>query len=489
MLLDTLICVVYLAVVFGIGLWCSRGQHNNEDYFVGGRRMHWMPIGLSIFAGTFSALSFVGLPKEAAYDDNYQIYVAIMFIPLVVTPIVCWLFLPLYFRLKVTSCYEYLGLRFHPGVQKLASLLYGMYTILWMGNMLVAVGKILQEVMQLNDWQLAGMLIGVGLFATLYTSIGGVKAVVWTDALQAFALGLGMLFVLYCAMGKIDGGVDQWWQVAQEHNKFQLMRLPTSWSDLVGSANIYSVCAFGFFVYLAGHAVQFTAVQRYVSMPSIQAARKSLIVNGLMVSSVCLLFFMVGTTLFVYYQQTGGSDYASLAAEGKGDQLLPRFIVTVIPQFGMAGLLLAGLFAAAMSSIDSGINSLTATVVCDWLAGRHPSLRTSRLLCFGFGLATIVAALALQAAGGDVFHVLMQIAGTFLGVLLGLFLLGMLVRRANTPGALAGMATGLLCVAAAGPLGVSEQWYGAISCLPTLLAGWLVSYAFAPPTARQMQAN
>ena len=389
MILDISICAAYLLFVFALGIWFARGQHDNEDYFVGGRRMHWLPIGLSIFAGTFSALSFVGLPRESAYDD-YQFFLAILFIPLVVTPIVCWLFLPLYFRLQLTSCYEYLELRFHRGVRLLASGLYAFYTIGWMGNMLVAVGKILQEVMRLSDTQLAWMLIAVGLFATLYTTIGGVKAVVWTDTLQAFALGIGMLVVLVTAVSKIDGGWWAIWSIGLEHDKFKLVHIDWSWSGIVKKTNVLSICATGFFVYLAGHAVHFTAVQRYVSMPSIVAARKSLVVNGVMVVAVCLVFFLVGSALFAYYQQTGDVAYGELQDAGKEDQLLPRFITTVIPQFGLAGLLLAGLFAAAMSSIDSGINSLTATVVCDWLAGRHPRLWVSRLLCAGFGLAAVI---------------------------------------------------------------------------------------------------
>lgn len=484
MILDIAICVTYLLVVLALGLWFAREQHDNEDYFVGGRRMHWLPIGLSIFAGTFSALSFVGLPRESAYDD-YQFFIAILFIPLVVTPIVCWLFLPLYFRLKLTSCYEYLERRFHRSVRLLASGLYAFYTIGWMGNMLVAVGKILQEVMKLNDGQLAWMLVAVGLFATFYTAIGGVKAVVWTDTLQAFALGIGMLVVLGMAVSKIEGGWSAVWSIGSEHDKFKLIHTDWSWDGLIKETNVLSICATGFFVYLAGHAVHFTAVQRYVSMPNIAAARKSLIVNGVMVVVVCLIFFLVGSTLFAYYQQSGDAAYAELKDAGKEDQLLPRFITTVIPQFGLAGLLLAGLFAAAMSSIDSGINSLTASVVCDWLAGRHPKLWISRLLCAGFGMAAIVTALVLQQFGGNVFRVLMVIAGTFLGILLGVFLLGMLIRRASTCGAIVGFICGVFCVGLSMCAEIGELWYGAIACVPTFVVGAIASYLSVPPDSKK----
>ena len=492
MLLDIAICVSYLLIVFVLGLWFSKDQHDQEDYFVAGRKMHWLPIGLSIFAGTFSALSFVGLPREAAYED-YQFFIAILFIPFIVMPLVSRYFLPIYFRLQVVSCYEYLERRFHRSLRLSASALYMAYSIGWMGNMLVAVGKILQEVMKLNESQLQGMLIAVGLFATFYTALGGVKAVIWTDALQSFALGVGMLIVLLMGIAQIQGGWSSLVEICQNDEKFRLVTLPTNGEDFIQKTNYYAICATGFFVYLAGHAVHFTAVQRYVSMPDIQTARKSLIVNGMMIGVVCLIFFLVGSMLFAWYTQTGDATFQQLHEEGKGDQLLPRFIITVIPQFGLTGLLLAGLFAAAMSSLDGGINSLTACVVCDWYSDRELNVWMSRILVAIFGLLTIAAAIVLQHFGGDVFRVLMKIAGSFLGMILGIFLLGMFSPRTNTYGAWAGLLTGLLCVLAVmfhspwteSSVNVSEFWYGAISCIPVLVVGMLVSFFFPEPKPEQ----
>ena len=144
---------------------------------MGGRRMHWIPIGLSIFAGTFSSLSFVGLPREAAYED-YHLYLAILFIPVVVSPIVSVVFLPIYFRLGLTSAHEYVERRFDRPLRLICSLLFMFYTIGWMGNLLRAVGVILQAIFDLSPMQTAWLLVGVGLFATFYTAMGGVKAVV-----------------------------------------------------------------------------------------------------------------------------------------------------------------------------------------------------------------------------------------------------------------------------------------------------------------------
>jgi len=481
---DSAVCVSYLSIVLILGLWCARKQHTNEDYFVGGRRMNWIAVGLSIFAATISSLSFVGLPREAAYND-YHLLLAILFIPFVVTPIVCWLFAPLYVRLGVTSAYEYLELRFHRSVRLLASTLYSLYTVGWIGNMLVAVGVILQAVLGLTESQFTWTLIGVGLFATLYTTVGGAKAVVWTDVLQALTLGGGMLTVLVLAVDRVDGGWATVWAVGNRYDKFQMFDLRWNLTE----ANFYSACAFGFFVYLTGLAVSQGSVQRFVSVPGVAEARWSLIVNGVMTGAVCALFFVVGSVLFVFYHQSlppgapAGGGFPDLPRE---DQLMPHFILTVIARPGLIGLLLAGLFAAAMSSVDSGINNLTALVVCDWLSGRRLRVGFSRVLCGSFGVAVILAALLIRELGGHVFDMVMAIAGTFFGPLLGVFLLGMAVKRANAVGALSGMLAGMACVIwVILETDISHWWYGAFGCVPTLVVGLSVSLLAPPPPARK----
>ncbi len=487
-LLDWSICGGYLALVFALGLWFAGGQQSNEDYFVGGKRMHWLPIGLSLFAGLFSSLSFVGLPAEAAYHD-YHLYLAILLIPLVVVPIVWIWFVPLYFRLQSISCHQYIQQRFNRPLRLLASVLFMLYTIGWMGNMLRAIGVILQAVLETSQMQTALLLIGVGLFATFYTTIGGVKAVVWTDALQAFAMAGGMLLVLVVTVGKIDGGLARVYEIGNAHDRFVMLNTEFGFQ----SANLYGVIAFGLFVYLAGQAVTFTAVQRYVSMPSIAAARKSLVVGGVMTGVVGLVFFVCGSAMFAYYHQQD-LEVAQIASvvqppslyeqlkqtdsqPNRQDQLLPRFIMTELPYNGLMGLMLAGLFAAAMSSIDSGINSMTASIVCDWQSDQPYDLRQSRKLCALFGLATVALALIFYFTGGQVFPLMMQIAGMFLGLLLGLFLLGMLSNRANSWSATLGMIAGGWGIYVAIATGVSHWWYGAFGCLPVLLVGSLTSLA------------
>ena len=473
--LDWTFFVLYIMVVLALGLKFAGEQHSNEDYFVGGRTMNWLPVGLSMFATTFSSLSFVGMPREAAFED-YHLYLAILFIPLFVTPVIWIWFIPLYHRLQVTSPYEYMELRFDRSVRRLCSALSTVYTIGWMGSLLFAVGVILQAVLELSPQQLTMTLISVGLFATLYTALGGVKAVIWTDVLQAITLGGGMTVVFVMALGKIDGGWESVCRIGTAADKFEMFDMRF---DLTDRANFFSAVAFGMFVYLPAKAVSLGTVQRFVSVPTIADARRCLVVNAVMVSGICLLFFLVGTTLFAFYHQPGASGFPTSITPDRQDQLLPLFVVTEIPRFGLAGLLIAGLFAAAMSSIDSGINSLTLTITIDWMAGRHPGVTFSRWLCVGLGLLTIGASLLVPVLGKNVFDIVIKISGALFGPMLGLFLLAMWSKRANSSGAWIGFVSGALVLTVVWRgTNVSHWWYGAFTCVPTLVVGWIGSLVF-----------
>ncbi|HUT95840.1 MAG TPA: sodium/solute symporter [Thermoguttaceae bacterium] len=471
----------YLALVFALGLWFMRGQQTSEDYFLGGRKMSWWAVGVSLFATAFSSISFVAYPREAAYQ-GFHFFVAILFIPLVITPLLWWLFVPMYVRLGVTSVYEYLELRFNRPIRRLGTILFACYAIGWMGSMLYAVGLIVQTVLGLTEIQLVWTLVAVGLFAMLYTVLGGIQAVIWTDVLQTITLGGGMLVVFFLALGQVDGGWATVVRLGTEHGRFEMFNMEL---DLADRSTFYSACAFGLFMYLPGYTTSQVTAQRYVCMPSLAHARRALAIHAVTITLVCLLFFLVGTTLFAYYEQHGGMP--DLPAN-KQDQILPLFVTTALGQGGLVGLLVAGLFAAAMSTVDSGINSLTAVVVYDWLSGRELRVAYSRLLCGLFGISVIGAALVVPYLASNVIGMITTIASTFLGLLLGVYLLGLLVPRANGAGALLGLLAG------AGTLGavilwtdVPHWWYGAFTCLPAFFVGWLASYAFDPPRPEQMR--
>lgn len=274
-------------------------------------------------------------------------------------------------------------------------------------------------------------------------------------------------------------------ELGRQYQKFEMFDLRFDMSP--GAENVFSALSIALFTYLPWYAATLIAVQRYVSLPSLRAVQRSLILNAVMVVGVCLLFFLVGTTVFAFYHQDlpDGTPAGQGFPDTHANQLVPYFVLSELSVAGLAGLLLASLFAAAMSSIDSGINSLTATLVCDWLPGRDLSVGFSRLLSLAFGTVAVISALVILYQRSEVYRSIIAISGTFLGLLLGVFLLGMLVRSANTGGAIVGLVFGLLTLILVWDR-VDVNWYGAVTCLPTWSVGWLASYLFPGPPSAQI---
>jgi SSS family transporter len=506
-LLDWTICFGYLAFVIGLGIYFSNKQKDNDDFFLGGRNMHWLPVGLSLFATTFSSNSFVGLPAEGAFGNYHQL-LAIFFIPFVVIPITCIWFIPFYKNLGFTSLYEYLEKRFHRSVRLLASLTFMAYSAGWMGTMLLAVAKILKVVLETDSTQQTFLIITiVGILATVYTAMGGVKAVIWTDTIQAFALGGGMLFLLLLLVSQINGGWSSFISVGSDAGKFDMFHTDGGFRE----RNIFSACAYGFFVYMGGQLASYGSFQRYVTVETVSDARKSLVLKGVFTLVICTLFFLVGTGLYVYYQQYHADIYDTFSVGGGKDQLLPHFVVHYAGGYGMTGLILAGLFAAAMSSLDSGINSMTASLVTDWYRGKELGTRTNRCLTAIFGIGVTVIACLLSLIDKGVFDILLSIAGATLGLLLSVLMMGMLISRANTIGVLTGAISGLLVFLCIRVNALSSRlltgletlapslhgylrdlqdntwWDGMFTTVTAVSVGIVVSYLTTPPRPEQLQ--
>ncbi len=240
-------------------------------------------------------------------------------------------------------------------------------------------------------------------------------------------------------------------------------------------------------MYLPGYAVAQNMIQRYVCSGGLREGRRVVVLSGLINAGLGLLFMLVGVALFAFYTQTGGPGMPKLDSE---DQILPYFVSTQTQGVGLVGLMLAGLFAAAMSTIDSGINGVASVIVYDWLGGKQLPLWASRGLTVALGVLVIVAALLAPRLGGDVIDIIMAIAGTLLGGLMAVFLLGMFTPRANWQAALIGLAVGAASLMLVATMtDIPKWWYGAFTIGPTWLVGAGASYLFAPPPAEALAAT
>jgi len=487
--IDWAVCAAYLGVVFGLALWSMRGQRDNDDYFVGGRRMSWLAVGVSMFATSFSSISLLGLPRRGAFQD-FSFYLTILLIPLLITPLLWFVFVPLYVRLRVSSGYEYLRRRFSPAVQRIGSLLYCGYALGWMGTMLYAIALTLDAIMDLDATQYFWTLIGLGVFATVYTAIGGLRAVIWTDVLQSLTLGVAVVIVLLLAVGGIAGGWNGLWQIGTEHGRFTILHLNANLlaaENFTAENSVYTALAYALFMYLPGYAVAQNMIQRYVCSGGLREGRRVVVLSGLINAGLGLLFMLLGVALFVFYTQAGGPGMPKL---DDNDQILPHFVCTQASSVGLVGLILAALFAAGMSTIDSGINGVASVIVYDWLGGKQLRLWASRGLTVALGILVIVAAFLAPMLEEDVIKIIMAIAGTLLGGLMAVFLLGMFTPRANWQGALIGLAAGAASLLLVMKMtDVPKWWYGAFVIAPTWLIGAVASYLFPPPPSEALKAT
>jgi Na+/proline symporter len=247
--------------------------------------------------------------------------------------------------------------------------------------------------------------------------------------------------------------------------------------------SVFTALAFGLFMYLPGYAVSQNMIQRYVCAGSLSAGRGVVILSAVINAGLGLLFLLVGVALFAFYVQAGGAGLPAAGSEiASQDQIMPYFVANELPGMGLVGLILAGLFAAAMSTIDSGINGVTSVIIYDWFAGRQLRVRTSRILTAGLGLLVIGAAILAPVFGDTVIGMINTIAGTCLGMLLAIYLLGLFSSRANLPGVLIGFVWGLITLVLVWALtNVPKWWFGAFAMFPVIIVGLVASRFFPAP--------
>ena len=453
--IDYVVLLAYLVGITIFGTQFRRSQRTVKDYFIGAKNTSWIVISLSIVATETSTLTLIGVPALAystfarPEQGGSLTYLQVVIGYIVARIIISLLFIPLYFQGELLTAYELLKRRFGVQAKNFAASLFLVMRALAEGVRVFAASLVLSAVLNASIPGLPHLwlwsIFTVGLLTLVYTFEGGIAAVIWTDLIQLVIYIGGSLLAAYMLIRLIPGG---WGGVVAEAapvNKFQVfsfswdLKLPfTFWAGVLG----------GTCLTMASHGTDQLLVQRLLTCRNMRDSQKALVLSGFVVLFQFALFLMIGIMLFAYYKF-----YPLETQLASTDEIFPAFIVHRLPH-GVAGLVIAAIFAAAMSNLSGSLNSLASTTVLDLykpLASRDKSdeslLKLSRWLTAAWGVVLIGIAV-LASRWGSVFTTGLTIASLVYGPMLGAFLLGVLTRRTNQTGVMAGMGVSLITMVA-----------------------------------------
>ncbi len=436
---DYAVLVAYLAAMVGIGLWFTRRNRNTDDYFRGGQQIPWWAAGCSIFATMLSSLTYTGLPAKAFAQD--WVYALGNFMIPVVALVAVYVALPFYRRIDATSAYEYLERRFSRGVRWFASASFTLFHVFRMAIVMSLTALALAVATPLSP---AESVLLMGVLSILYCTLGGIEAVIWTDTAQTVVLLGGGVIALVLLTSGSEGGVTGVLGEARLAGKLRIANL--HWDATSGQLALWVVLIGAIGQYIPSYTADQAVVQRYMTTVDQKRAAHAIWTNAFLSVPATLLVFGIGTALFAFYRSHPGHLDPTLTT----DQIFPHFIATEVPT-GLAGLIVAGIFAAAQSTVSTSINSTATTIVTDFLRParllntERGYLKAARLVSALMGVAgTLLALLFVDPGIRSLFDAFMQVIGLFMGVLGGLFILGVLTRRANARGAMTGAVIGAL---------------------------------------------
>ena len=441
---DILVLTLYLSAVVGLGCWLSRRNRTTNDFMAAGGTLPGWAVGLSIFGTYLSSNTFIGVPGKA-YDGNWNGFVFSLSLPLAAWVAVKW-FVPFYRRTGEISAYHHLEKRFGPWARTYALGCYLLTQLARVGTILFGVSLGLSA---LTGWSVPVIIVAGGIAVTVYTLVGGIAAVIWTDVIQSLVLLIGALVIAGLLLANHPHGPGEALHLAANEGKFSLGSFGL---DLTQST-FWVVFLYGVFINLNNFGIDQSFVQRYHAARDEKAAARSVWTGALLYVPVAALFFLIGSLLFSFYHASPELLELLVAQypDDHADKVLPHFIATQLPP-GAAGLLIAAIFAAAMSSIDTSLNS-AATVTLKDFVQRHlnrgkteaDALRILRNATLMWGVLGTGVALAMIGQK-SLLDAWWKLSGIFAGGMLGLFLLGLISRRANNAGALAGVIVGVLVI-------------------------------------------
>ena len=430
--LNYLVILLYFGLLAWIGWFFYKRQKNTNDYFRGGKRIPWWVAGLSIFGTALSAITFMAIPAKA-YTTDWS-YIILNAGIVAVVPIIIYLFIPFYRSLNITTAYEYLEQRFNVVARVLTSIAFILFQVGRMGIVLFLPSIALNVVTGIDIFLCITVM---GVFSLIYTMMGGIEAVVWTDALQVVILLGGAILAVILISLDVEGGFTGIIATGASDSKFNLA---DTRFDLT-SPTLITVLAATLFTNITTYGTDQTIVQRYLTTSTEKMAAKSLWTNAVLTIPASLIFFFVGTALYVFFKENPLLINPTIPDP---DAVFPSYIFTQMPQ-GISGLLIAGVFAAAMSTLSSSMNSSATAYMVDihyrfgWSKDLK-GLQLPRIATLILGLAGITFGLLMATWDiKSLWDEFQKILGLVLGGLGGLFLLGLLTKRANGTGAVAGI--------------------------------------------------
>ncbi|MDO8587007.1 MAG: sodium/solute symporter [Armatimonadota bacterium] len=499
--IDGAIIVVYLVILSAIGFYFSKRQKGIEDFFLARRSMAWFPVGLSLMAALNSGIDYIMQPSTIALYGIIFLAGTVSWIFLY--PWVAYVSLPFFRRLNLYTAYQYLERRFDVRVRGLAATIFIFWRLGWLATALYA-PCLAVNVATGGQLGVLPMIIVLGSVVTLYTMLGGIKAVIWTDVIQFCIMFGGLAATVAIVICNVPGGVPEILRTAASADKLVLFP-PVPGAEHAGFLQkallylrkedlMFAIILAAIVGRMAGYTCDQVMIQRFQTTKSVKDSRQAFIINA--VGDALWMFGLgfVGLALFAYF------GHHPMPKGSNPDYILPYFMSTVFPA-GAVGLVIAAIFAASLSSIDSAINSCTSVFVVDFynrlFLKRHNAtedlspeeqrsqVRVSRMATVAFGIVGIILGANIGKIG-PMIKIANKVIQPLTGPLLGLFLLGMFTKRARSEGALIGgiVGAGVSFYVAFGT-DIGFIWPTVFGLVATLVIGYAVSLASGPPVKSQ----
>jgi len=476
---DWAVIVFYLAATLGVGYYFYQrnSQGSEADFFLGGRSIPFWAAGISLYASNASSISYIAVPAKA-FATNWQYLMSNLIVVLGLMFVAVWI-VPLLRRLDLMSSFHYLESRFHPSIRVLSSALFIVFQLA--GRMTIILFLPSLAISTVTGIDVAFSILIMGGITIIYTVLGGMKAVIWTDVMQLFVMFGGTIFAIIFVMSMLDGGMGEFLTTAIAENKMKLL----DWRFDLTEATVWGFIFLIFFDTVLTFPKDQVLMQRVLSTSSAKEAGRSVWTFAAIVIPGSVMFYLIGTALYVFYQSHPERMDPSLSL----DATFPLFIAAELP-IGITGLIIAGIFAASMSTLSSILNSVATLATVDFYekigrdAGEKTNVRFAEIVTVIGGLIGISFALLLSRFEiPSLLDLALELWGLLGGGFAGAYTLGMFTRRANWQGVVIGVVVSIAVTLAAWTVSfVHPYFYLPLSIFVCITVGYVASFLFPAPT-------